>query len=405
MTKKTKSLLLTITVNASRLLLAATFMFSGFIKANDPMGTTYKLEDYVSAMLWFRLPDTFLLGCSVILALVEFTLGVYILFGIKRNTTSRITVGFMSLMTLLTVYIAIANPVEDCGCFGDVLVLSNIGTLAKNIVLLALAILVCKNYSLQKNFVSSSIKWLIAIVTLCSIVGYSIYCIICLPVLDFRPYSVGTDMRAVLDSTSSQKKFDIKIIYEKDGKTLELSVEDTDPDSSWKYVETRRIPVETSHLATANFYVTDANDEDMTEDILYADGYTFLLVIPNLMKADEGCIDRVNEIYDYTREHNTAFYCLTASADERAQIYWNDHTGAEYGYYIAEERMLKTVVRGNPGLVLLKDGVIIKKWSNYNLPNEDDLQDWSKKAEEEKNKAHLHKKINKSEELSTKHKV
>ena len=373
MDSKVKSQLLTVAVNVCRLLLAATFIFSGFVKANDPLGTVYKLEDYVHAMAWFTLPDTFLLGCAVILALFEFTLGVYLLFGMKRKATSAITLAFMVVMTLLTVYIAIANPVEDCGCFGDVLILSNGATLAKNIVLLGAAVLVSRYYRLQKDFLGSTAKWLIAFVSLCLIIVYAVYCIVCLPVLDFRPYKVGTNLREAV--TSDQQKFDVKIVYEKDGQTLELSAEDEDPDSTWTYVETRRTPIETQHLATADFYVADADGEDVTEEILLADGYTLLLIIPDLMNADEGCVDKVNEVYDYAQEKGWGFYCLTSSEDQRVQTYWNDHTGAEYMYYIAEERMLKTVVRGQPGLVLLQDGIIVKKWGNYNLPDDAELQE------------------------------
>ena len=374
MTPAAKSQALTVVVNVCRLLLAATFIFSGFVKANDPLGTVYKLEDYVHAMAWFTLPDTFLLGCAVILAFFEFTLGVYVLFGIKRKATSGIMLAFMVVMTLLTVYIAIANPVEDCGCFGDVLILSNGATLAKNIVLLGAAVLIRRYYRLQKNFLGSAAKWLVAFVSLCSIIGYAVYCIICLPVLDFRPYKVGTNLRKAVTSASGEEKFDVKIVYEKDGETMELSADDEDPDSTWTYVETRRTPIVAQDLATADFYVADADGEDITEDILYADGYTLLLIIPNLMNADEGCVDKVNGLYDYAHEHGWDFYCLTSSADEEAQTYWEEHTGAEYGYCIAEERMLKTVVRGQPGLVLLHDGIIQKKWGNYNLPDEEDLK-------------------------------
>jgi len=372
MTSKTKTL--TIAVNVCRLLLAATFIFSGFVKANDPFGTVYKLEDYMNAMAWFTLPDTFLLGCAVLLAFFEFTLGVYLLFGISRRTTSRVTFTFMVVMTLLTVYIAIANPVSDCGCFGDVLILSNGATLAKNVVLLAAAWLVCRYYRLQKDFIGSGVKWFIAFVSLCFIIGYAVYCIICLPALDFSPYKVGTNLQEAV-SGGSGAKFDIKIVYEKDGKTLELAAEEDDPDSTWTYVETRRTPIEGTTTATVDFFVNNADEEDITDDILYADGYTFLLIIPDLTNADEGCVDKVNEVYGYTQDHGYGFYCLTASADKRSQVYWNDHTGAEYDYNIADDRTLKTVVRAQPGLVLLHDGIIMKKWSNYNMPDEAELNE------------------------------
>lgn len=374
MTQKTKGIALSVAVNGCRLLLAATLMFSGFVKANDPLGTVYKLEDYVSAMTWFTLPDTFLLGCAVILAFFEFTLGVFTLFAISRKSTSRMTVCFMAVMTLLTVYIVIAKPVSDCGCFGDAIILSNEATLAKNIVLLAAALLVGRYYRMQVNVVGGSTKWFISLVTLCFIIGYSVYCIINQPVLDFRPYKVGTNLQEAVDGTADRPQFDVKIVYEKDGKTLELTTEDDDPDSTWTYVETRRVLLEEAHLATADFYVTNADGEDVTADILQTEDVVFLLIIPSLTNADEGCIDKVNELYDYAQEHHgIGFYCLTSSTDERSQTYWKDHTGAEYEYYFADERMLKTVVRGNPGLVLLREGTIIMKWSNYNLPNEEEL--------------------------------
>lgn len=371
MTQQTKRQALVVAVNLCRVLLAATFIFSGFVKANDPLGTVYKLEDYVSAMLWFTLPETFLLGCAVILALVEFTLGIYTLFGISRPKVSRLTVVFMVLMTLLTLYIAIANPVSDCGCFGDVLILSNGATLAKNIVLLAAALLVSRYYRLQGNLIGSSVKWFIAFVTLCSLIAYAAHCIVRLPVCDFSPYAVGTNLRQAL--SPQQPTFEVSIVYEKDGQTLELSAEDDDPDSTWTYIETRRTPVDHQNLATADFYITDIDGEDITGDILWTDGYTFLLVIPDLTAADEGCIDKVNEVYDFAQDHQMGFYCLTASASPEAQVYWSDHTGAEYGYSLADDRMLKTFVRAKPGLVLLHNGIIVQKWSNYNMPDEDDL--------------------------------
>lgn len=370
MRRRTKIAILKCVVNVCRLLLAVTFIFSGFVKANDPLGTVYKLEEYVNSMSWLTLPETFLLVCAVLLAAFEFILGVYILIGLSVPKTSRVTVAFMFVMTLLTVYIFIANPVSDCGCFGDVVKLSNGATLGKNVVLLAAAI-VCERYKrLQIDFLGASVKWFFSLIAICFIAGYTVYCIVYLPAIDFSPYKVGVSLRG--SGNAARPQYDIKIVYEKDGKTLELTAEDDDPDSTWRYVETRRIPLTKTEVSLTDFYVSDLNDEDITEDIT-DDGYTFLLVIPNLMNADEGCVDRVNDIYDYAQEQGMGFYCLTASVDERSQEYWSEHTGAEYTYSIADESMLKSIVRGKPGLILLHNGTIVKKWSNYNLPNSEEL--------------------------------
>lgn len=371
MTQSRKHLTLTIAVNACRILLAGTFIFSGFVKANDPLGTVYKLEDYINAMMWFSLPHTFLLASAIILAFFEFTLGIHLLFGIKRKSTPRTAFAFMVVMTLLTTYIVIANPVSDCGCFGDAIILSNEATLVKNIVLLGASAFVCLNFQRQKDFIPSCAKWLIALFSFCFIIGYSIYCVIFLPAIDFRPYKIGTNL--LESATSSGMTFDIKIVYEKEGETLELTAEDDDPDSTWTYVETRRIPLETPNVVATDFHITDERNNDITEDILNADEYAFLLVIPDLKTADEGCVDKINEVYDYAKDHDIGFYCLTSSSDKDTQAYWNDHTGAEYSYHIVNDRILKTVVRAQPGLVLLHNGIIKKKWSNYNMPSEKDL--------------------------------
>lgn len=366
MRKRTKRLTLRIITNICRLLLAITFIFSGFIKANDPYGTVYKLEDYLAAMGGIQIPEFIVIVMAIGLAFVEFTMGIYLFFGINRKKISRWTVLFMTLMTLLTIWIYLFNPVSDCGCFGDAIILSNGETLAKNIVLLACAIFLKRYSKLQTEFVADRFKWMISVVSMIAILLFSVHCIIKLPFIDFRPFKVHTDLRANYESYSNPENFEVKIVYEKDGKTMELDLDDDDPDSTWTYVETRRTIKNEQQLETSNFYFSDAEtEEDVTEDILYNDAPTLLLIIPDLNHADESCIDRVNEIYEYAKNNHLPFYCLTGSGDKEAQTYWNEHTGAEYPYFIGDERLLKTIVRANPGLVLLHHGIIKKKWSNF----------------------------------------
>ena len=358
-----------ILVNFCRILLAVTFIFSGFVKANDPYGTLYKLNDYFASLGGVQLPEIITLVMAIGLAFIEFTLGVYLLIGINRKNVSTLTVIFMSLMTLLTIYIFLFDPVSDCGCFGDAIILTNGQTLAKNIILLAAAIYLKRYSKLQAEIVPDKYKWIISFIAMASILFYAIYCIINLPVIDFRPYKIGTNLRANYESYSDPSNIDIKIIYKKNGKTLELSADDEDPDSSWTYVETRREIKNKEQLKTSNFYFEDAETgEDVTENILYNEGTALLIIIPDLRHADEGCADKVNDLYEYAIEKGYQFYCLTGSADPKDQTYWVEHTGAEYNFYIGDERLLKTIVRGNPGLVVIKDGIINKKWSNYMLP-------------------------------------
>lgn len=366
MQRKTKLLTLKILTNICRLLLAATFIFSGFVKANDPYGTVYKLEDYFAAMGGMHIPEFITIVMAMGLAFVEFTMGIYLFFGISRKKISRWTVLFMALMTLLTIWIFIYNPVSDCGCFGDVIILSNGETLAKNIILLSCAIFLKRFSKLQTEFVSDRFKWMISVVSMIGILLFSVRCIVKLPLLDFRPFKTGTNLRANYESYSNPDNIEVKIVYEKNGNTLELGLDDDDPDSTWTYVETRRTIKNEKQLSTSNFYFNDAEtEEDVTEDILYEEAPLLLLIIPDLNHADESCVDRVNEIYEYAKSNNIPFYCLTGSDDKEAQTYWNEHTGAEYPYFVGDERLLKTVIRANPGLVLMRNGIIKKKWSNF----------------------------------------
>lgn len=356
-----------IVVNISRLLLAATFLFSGFVKANDPFGTAYKLEDYAHAFGFSALPQLTLLVAAVLLAVFEFTLGIHLLAGMSRRIASRIVALFMAVMTLLTVYIFLFDPVSDCGCFGDVLILSNGATLAKNVVLMTAAILNLKYNDRYVKLMGANTQWLCTMFSTVYILVFSMSCMRTLPMFDFRPYSIGTDLRK---KTETGLGYETKIVYQRGTETLEISADDDDPDSTWTYIETRTIPTgDVRDLP--NFCVSDERSgDDVTDEILYNDGYTFLLVIPDLTKADEGCVDLINEIYEYSQRNAYAFYCLTASADSTAQLYWSEHTGAEYPYYISDERELKTIIRSTPGLLLLKDGVIINKWSSTEFPDE-----------------------------------
>ena len=201
-----------ILVNICRLLLAVTFIFSGFVKANDPYGTLYKLNDYFASFGGIQFPEIITLVMAIGLAFIEFTLGVYLLIGINRKNVSTFTVIFMCLMTLLTIYIFLFNPVSDCGCFGDAIILTNGQTLAKNFILLAAAIYLKRYSKLQAEIVPDKYKWIISFIAMASILLYATYCIINLPVIDFRPYKVGTNLRANYESYNDPSNIDIKII-------------------------------------------------------------------------------------------------------------------------------------------------------------------------------------------------
>lgn len=315
--------MLTVAVNICRILLAACFIFSGFVKAVDPVGTQIKLQDYLLAFGWENLFSSDLLLSAGILAGVEFFLGIYLLLGVFRYGTSLILMVVMLFFTPFTLYLAIKNPVSDCGCFGDALILTNWQTFAKNVVLLLLAVFVFIFKTRIVPFVSERRAWVVPVITATLIINFMLSNIRDLPIFDFRPYRVGTDLRS-------------EILEGKDGRFDE-------------------------------FYLMDSEYNDATEKVLSADGYSFLIVSPHLEEASQNNIDLINDLYYYCRDAGYPIYGITASGNETVKA-WSENTYAQYEFLFADEIVLKTMIRRNPGVLVLKDGAIVAKWSDRNIP-------------------------------------
>lgn len=371
-------------VNACRFLLGITFIFSGFVKAVDPLGSYYKIQDYVTAFgIAEWIPAFVLLLFGIILASLEFSIGIFLFLGIRRLISSLLAMLLMIVMTPLTFYLAIANPVSDCGCFGDAWVLTNWQTFGKNVVLLAAAIIVFRRYKQIVRFITAKMEWLVSMYTLFFVFVLSFYCLANLPILDFRPYKIGTDIKAGMEIPEDAKPsvFETYFILEKDGKQKEFTL-DNYPDSTWTFVEARTVLKEKGYEPPIHDFslIELSTGEDITDSVLAYKGYTFLLVAHRIEEADDGNIDLINEIYDYSVEHGYKFYTLTSSSEEAIEE-WCDQTGAEYPFCQVDDITLKTIIRSNPGLLLLKDGIILNKWADNQIPDEYALTDALDKLE------------------------
>ncbi len=359
-------------VNICRLVLAVTFILSGFVKAVDPLGTQYKLNDYLEAMqLGNLVPQTVTLMGSIALSTVEFCIGIFLLFVIYRRFTSRLALLVMSIMTVLTVWIYMADPVSDCGCFGDAVVLTNGQTLLKNIILLACAVIVAWKPLDMLRFISHTNQWIVinySVLFILFVAGYALYD---LPQFDFRPYHVGANIKEGMEvpEGAEQPQFETTFIMEKNGEQREFGI-DNYPDSTWTYIDTRTVQTKQGYVPPIHdFSITTPEGEELTEEILNDKGYTLLLISPHLEDADDSQFDLINQIYEYAEDNDYPFYCLTASGEQGISR-WRDITGAEYPFALTDETTLKTIIRSNPGLLLLKDGTVIRKWSHNRLPDE-----------------------------------
>lgn len=321
-------------VNLCRLVLSLALIFSGGVKLIDPHGTEYKIRDYAIAfgmddVMWSYLP----LLMSVGLSLAEFCLGVNLLFGSNRRWTSRVVFMAFALFTPFTLYLALENPVHDCGCFGDAWVLTNWQTFAKNVLLLSCAIVVCRWYRLQVRLISIHGQWLVSLYTWVYALMLMSYCLYTLPVIDFRPYHLGADI-------AEKMRWD----------------DDTD-----------RIPPIT------DLVITDPlTGQDMTDSIVSGQGWKFLIVLPRVENADDGVMDKLAELTEYCLENDYMLTAMTASSDSLVD-YWRDITGAEYPFLVADEIPLKTMIRSNPGLILLRGSVVAGKWASTEIPGSTEL--------------------------------
>lgn len=371
-------------VNICRFVLAVVFIFSGFVKAIDPFGSFYKIQDYLTAfnlISWF--PGYWPLLFAVLLAAIEFCAGIYLFLGIRRKISSTLAFLLMLVMTPLTFYLALADPVSDCGCFGDALVLTNWQTFGKNVVLLVAAVTVFRQWREITRFITLKMEWIFSMYTILFVFALSAYCLRNLPLLDFRPYKIGTNIKAGMEIPEGAKLsvLETTFVMEKDGKRKEFTL-DNYPDSTWTFVETRTIVKEKGYEPPIHDFAMQSltSGTDITDSVLTSRGYTFLLVAHRIEEADDSNIDLINEIYDYSVEHGYGFYALTSSPEDAIAL-WCDRTGAEYPFCQMDDITLKTIIRSNPGLLLIKDGTILNKWSDSQLPDEYVLTDSLDKLE------------------------
>ena len=365
-------------MNVCRFLLAAVFIFSGFVKAVDPLASSNTIQDYLTAFgmaAWF--PTYLQLLFAIVLSALEFSVGVFLFFGIRRRFATTLALILMIVMTPLTLYLALANPVSDCGCFGDAWVLTNWETFGKNVVLFIAAVSVFKGGKQIIRFITAKMAWMVSMYTFFFVFVLSFYCLDNLPILDFRPYKIGKNILEGMTMPEGAKPsvYESIFILEKNGEKKEFTL-DNYPDSTWTFVDTRTILKEKGYEpAIHDFSMIDLNTgEDITDDVLTDIGYTFLLVAHRIEEADDSNIDLINEIYDYSVEHGYKFYCLTSSPEEQIEL-WKDKTGAEYPFCQMDDITLKTMIRSNPGLMLIKNGTILNKWSDEDIPDEYVLTD------------------------------
>lgn len=276
-------------VLALQLLVGAVFVFSGFVKVVDPLGGLYKVTDYLNAFHWEALKPLGFAGMTAMSA-VEFTLGFALLLGLRQKLTTLGVLAFMVFYTPLTLYLALYNPVSDCGCFGDALVITNWQTFWKNVALLAATIAIWRLLPYSKRGFCPKAEWAVMAYAFLFQIGISIYCFQNLPVIDFRAYKIGANIQEGMEvpDGAPQDVYKTTLIYAKDGVQQEFTMENYPKgDTAWKFVDTRNELVQKGYEPPIHdFVLTHPDDGDITDLILEDTNYVFLLVTHNLTKYD-----------------------------------------------------------------------------------------------------------------------
>ena len=363
---KTNSKVNNIFLHTSRFVFGLVFVFSGFVKAVDPLGMTYNLQDYFVAFggLFNSISDNaFVL--AIALSTVELFIGLNLLFAIQVRRTAFLGLLFMLVMTPLTLYIALTNPVSDCGCFGEALIITNWETFGKNIILLALILIVLFTTRPRQAFFLLWIEWIAMASFIAFGIGISLYAYNHLPQIDFLPYKKGVNIAEAMKipEGAAQDVYETTFIYEKNGTQKEFTLENYPKnDSTWVFVDQKTILVEEGYKpAIHDFAIYNENLEDIVPDILDYKGYTYLLIMYDLNKAAEEGAKRAEKIYTNYKNTSMKFYALTTSTDEDITTF-TQKTRITFPFYKSDPITLKTIIRANPGLVLIKNGTITGKW-------------------------------------------
>lgn len=351
-----------LTVWMLRILVGGVFIISGLAKAIDIWGFVFKIEEYLS--VWHMMqPRSLVLVGAILLSGYEFVFGLLLLLGCYKRVAVWALTATMAVMLPLSLYLAVANPVTDCGCFGDFWVISNTLTFVKNLIITAALIaLLWLNPRLHQGLFQPAIQWIVGAIISLYIVIVALYGYNIQPMIDFRPYPIGArllppDTDAAEDADIDDS--DIIFTYSKDGREEQFTLDNL-PDSTWTFVS-RTEPAQKTTSGSV-FTVYDRDGNDVTSEAISDEGRELLLVIPEPRLIDISYTYFLNELKQWADSSDVRMVCLIAD-DRRAMDFLQDVSMATYDIYGVEDTKLKELVRGTMSLVELDNGVVRAKYS------------------------------------------
>ncbi len=360
-----------------RILVGVLFIISGFIKANDTLGFSYKLDEY---FMVFGIP--FMSAVSVALAqficVLEIVLGFATLVGWRMNMVTWLLLLMIVFFTFLTFYSAYFDVVKDCGCFGDALHLKPWESFGKDIALLVLILPIFMWRNKIQPLISLKFARITVYASVVASVLFTYKTYAHLPYIDFRPYAIGNNIQqgmtlppgAVTDSVVIMFKYKDK----KDGTIKEFTVDGLPENlDDYEYVDRiDKIVREGDKPKIHDFAIVDAAGSDYTEDFLTNPNYSFMLVAYDLKKTNSGVQKKINELVAQCDKNKIQFFGITSTAPNETDLFRHENQNM-FDYYFCDGTALKTIVRSNPGLLLLKKGTVINMWHHNDFPTWDEV--------------------------------
>jgi uncharacterized membrane protein YphA (DoxX/SURF4 family) len=357
----------------SRILLGITFVFSGFVKGIDPLGSTYKFTDYFNAFGtdW---ANSLAFILAIVLSVLEFGIGIGLLFNYRIRIFSWLTLIFMGFFLPFSLFIAITNPVTDCGCFGDAWVLTNWETFTKNVIFSILAVIVfIKRHNFKNNYnINFQNAYFVFFILLFGYAQHRSYHH--LPLIDFRPYKIGNNIveEMTIPDDAPRDEYKTEFIYRNKNNGEEKKFDETNypwqDTENWEYVDSKSILLKKGYEPPIkDFTIENEYGEDVSDFFLYDPGYTFILVSYSLEKANKRKQNKINELAINAIASGMNFICLTSSPRPIIEQFIEEHN-PPYEFFFCDEIALKTIVRSNPGLVLTKEANILNKWHWRDIP-------------------------------------
>lgn len=368
-------------LTTSRIITGIVFVFSGFVKGVDPLGTAYKLEEYFAAYgtSW---ANEYALMISILLCTLEFTIGAALLLNLRMKITAWALLLIMVFFTGLTFYDAIYAPVPDCGCFGDAIKMTNWQTFFKNVILMGFVIIVFKKRNIQitsKKLMVQNI-WLFAIFI--GFAYFSNYNYRHLPMIDFIHWKVGNNM--VGDKKSETKVFvtyrNIQTNEMQEFLSPHFPWNDSVWMSQWEFAAQR---FETNgHKIAHGLLAEDAQGNDFTNYILESDNL-FVFVIYDLQKAHKNALQNLGNYRQIISNNGQSSVMLTGSLPEEISGLQKEIL-TDFEVFYADATVLKSMIRSNPGLVLFSKGTVVAKWHYNDFPTQAEIAKLLSKPHESK---------------------